>query len=166
MAQDRQHLAVQIRLWQNNSLSNHRQDMTIKKNAVGCLFFLLLIACGHSNSAEGVADEFLFRYFIELNQRGALELSTGLATDKLNDEIELTQSIRMTPDLDLSKHKPFLDYELVRTQKRQDNSVALFYDITIENPNGADTKREVVLTTVEVEGMWKVANFDTFLKRE
>jgi len=66
-----------------------------------------LISCGHNNSPEGVAEEFLFRYFIELNQRGALELSTGLATDKLNKEIELTQNIRMLPNLDLAQHKLF-----------------------------------------------------------
>ena len=126
--------------------------------------FLLLISCGHSNSPEGVAEEFLFRYFIELNQRGALELSTGLATDKLKKEIELTQNIRMLPNLDLAQHKPFLDYELVNKQTRSENSVTFFYDVTIENKNGEDYKRELILTTVILDGDWKVNNFDTFLK--
>jgi len=123
-----------------------------------------LISCGHSNSPEGVAEEFLFRYFIELNQRGALELSTGLATDKLNKEIELTQNIRMLPNLDLAQHKPFLDYELVNKQSRGENFVTFFYDVTIENKNGEDYKRELTLTTVILDGEWKVNNFDTFLK--
>ena len=125
---------------------------------------LLLIACGHSNSPEGVAEEFLFRYFIELNQRGALEVSTGLATDKLKKEIELTQNIRMQPNLDLAQHKPFLDYELVNKQNRGENSVTFYYDVTIENKNGEDYKRELTLTTVILDGDWKVNNFDTFLK--
>lgn len=125
---------------------------------------IFLVACGHSNSPEGVAEEFLFRYFIELNQRGALELSTGLATDKLNKEIELTQNIRMLPNLDLAQHKPFLDYELVNKQSRSENSVTFFYDVTIENKNGEDYKRELILTTVDMDGDWKVNNFDTFLK--
>lgn len=111
-----------------------------------------------------MAEEFLFRYFIELNQRGALELSTGLATDKLNKEIELTQNIRMLPNLDLAQHKPFLDYELVNKQSRSENSVTFFYDVTIENKNGEDYKRELTLTTVILDGNWKVNNFDTFLK--
>ena len=123
-----------------------------------------LLACGHSNSPEGVAEEFLFRYFIELNQRGALDVSTGLATDKLNKEIELTQNIRMVPNLDLAKHKPFLDYELVNKQKRGENSVTFYYDVTIENRNGDDYKRELTLTTIILNGEWKVNNFDTFLK--
>ena len=88
------------------------------------LFFLL--SCGHDNSPQGVAEEFLFRYFIELNQRGALELSTGLALDKLNKEIELLQSVRMQPNLDLSKHKPLIDYELVNTHER-DGELATLY---------------------------------------
>ena len=124
----------------------------------------ILISCGHSNSPEGVTEEFLFRYFIELNQRGALELSTGLATDKLKKEIELTQNIRMLPNLDLAQHKPFLDYELVNKQTRSENSVTFFYDVTIENKNGEDYKRELILTTVILDGDWKVNNFDTFLK--
>ena len=123
-----------------------------------------LISCGHNNSPEGVAEEFLFRYFIELNQRGALELSTGLATDKLKKEIELTQNIRMLPNLDLAQHKPFLDYELVNKQTRSEKSVTFFYDVTIENKNGEDYKRELILTTVILDGDWKVNNFDTFLK--
>lgn len=138
----------------------------VKFSLFALILFLCLTACGHDNSPEGVANEFLFRYFIELNQRGALELSTGLAADKLKEEIELTQSIRMTPNLDLSKHKPFLDYKLVNTQRRKDNSVTLYYDVTIENPNGKDYKREVVLTTTEISSLWKVTNFDTFLERE
>jgi len=140
----------------------------LKTKIVFSAFFLSgsLISCGHghSNSPEGVAEEFLFRYFIELNQRGALELSTGLATDKLNKEIELTQNIRMLPNLDLAQHKPFLDYELVNKQSRSENSVTFFYDVTIENKNGEDYKRELTLTTVILDGNWKVNNFDTFLK--
>ncbi len=125
----------------------------------------LALSCSHTSSPEDLANEFLFRYFIELNQRGALELSSGLARDKLEEEIELTQSIRMTPDLDLAKHKPFLDYKLVNTQRRGEDGMTLFYDISIESPGGSPSKREVVLTTSRIDGAWKVTNFDTFLKR-
>ena len=128
------------------------------------LFTALISGCGHKNSPKGVADKFLFRYFIELNQRGALELSTGLAVDKLKKEIELTQSIRMTPNLDLAKARPFLDYKLVREQERRDNSTTLYYDVTIETPGDRDSKREVVLSTTRVDGIWKVSNFETFVR--
>jgi len=125
---------------------------------------LLLYACGYQNSPEGVGNEFLFRYFIELNQRGALEIANGLAKDKLQKEIELTQNIRMTPNLDLAQHKPFIDYELVNVSQRQDKSVTLFYNITIETVDGSNTQREVVLTTAMKNNAWLVTNFDTFLK--
>ncbi len=120
------------------------------------------IGCGHKNSPKGVADAFLFRYFIELNQRGALELSTGLAVDKLNKEIELTNSVRMEPDLDLSAARPFIGYELVNSQTRDDGSVTLYYDVTIEQKSGYKTGREAVLSAVQVDGVWKINNFDVF----
>ncbi len=141
--------------------------MIPKKRELCCSFMLLVIGfsnCSRDSSPEGVADAFLFRYFVELNQRGALEITTGLAAKKLQKEIELTQSVRMTPDLDLAKHKPFLDYELVKSQRREDDSVTFFYEVTIENPDGEDGKREVVVSTAQFDGAWRVTNFDTFLK--
>ncbi|MFQ5752584.1 MAG: hypothetical protein ACE5HI_11360 [bacterium] len=129
---------------------------------VTCCILIYLISCGHKNSPKGVAEAFLFCYFIELNQQGALELSTGLAAKKLKKEIELLQSVRMEPNLDLSKHKPFIDYKLVNTQKRKDNSITFYYDVTIESKGGDKYKRELVLSTVEIDGQWKVKNFDTF----
>lgn len=142
--------------------------MLIGKRAGCMLLACALIAgvwgCGHKNTAQGVAGEFLFRYFIELNQRGALELSTGLAVKKLKQEIELTQNVRMTPDLDLAKSKPFLDYKLVRTQAINDETATLFYDVSIENPGGEDAEREIVLSAAKVLGVWKISNFETFMK--
>lgn len=123
-----------------------------------------VLSCGHQNSAEDVTEEFLFRYFIELNQRGAKELSTGLAAKKLQEEIELTQNVRMQSDMDLSKHKPFLDYKLVN-RNDNDGSVTFYYDVTIESSGGGQSyQRQVVLTAVEEEGKWMINNFDTFLK--
>ena len=147
-----------------------RARCTAKRAARYLVLVVMIMAglesgCTRNDSAEGVADAFLFRYFIELNQRGALELSTGLAADKLREEIELTQSIRMSPDLDLAKQKPFLDYHLVNTKKRGENSVTLFYDVNIESPGETDSKREVVVTTEKMGDVWKVTNFDTFMKR-
>lgn len=130
------------------------------------LFVICSISCSHQNSAEGVVKEFLFRYLIELNQRGALELSTGLAEKKLQEEIELTQSVRMEPNLDLASHKPFLDYELVNQQQRGDHSVTFYYDVTIENPGGEAYKRQYVLTATRIDDRWKVSNFDTFLENK
>lgn len=140
----------------------------LKANSKILLYFLFSIFCffycGYENSAEGVAEEFLYRYFIELNQQGALELSSGLAEDKLKEEIELLKSVRSEPDLDLSRHKPFIDYKLTNSQMRSDNTIAFFYDVTIESKGGDKYKRQVVLTTVEIDGKWKVQNFDTFIR--
>lgn len=133
--------------------------------ALPFVLMLTLVSCGQKNTPEGVADAFLFRYFIELNQRGALELSTGLAEQKLQKEIELTQSVRMEPNLDLSSHRPFIGYDLVTTKERGDGTVTLYYDVTIEQKGGSKTKREMVLSTTQVDGEWRVTNFDVFDRR-
>ena len=125
---------------------------------------LFLLSCGYANSPEGVAEEFLFRYFIELNQRGALELSTGLAIDKLNKEIGLLQSVRREPNLDLSKHKPLIDYELINAQERDGESATLYYDVIIQRKSGDQVTREQVISVTKVGGVWKVNNFETFTK--
>ena len=125
---------------------------------------LLAFSCGPDNSPDDVAEAFLFRYFIELNQRGAMELSTGLAAKKLQDEIELTQNIRMEPNLDLSKHRPFLDYELMN-QSEEDGIVTFFYEITVEVEGGPDRKSQFVLSTIELDGQWQVNNYDSFLNK-
>ena len=138
----------------------------MKLSTINFVLIVFFLACGHDNSPKGVAGEFLFRYFIELNQRGAMEISTGLAVKKLQTEIELTQNIRMQPNLDLAQSKPFLDYELVRIQDGKGETVTLFYEVTIENPGSKDYKREVVLTAAKLNGNWKISNFDTFIKEE
>jgi len=132
------------------------------------IFFLMVLmtivffTCGHDNTPEGVAEEFLFRYLIELNQQGAQELCTGLATVKLRKEIEDLRSVRMQPDLDLSGAKPFIDYKLKNQQQRPDKSVTFFYDVAIESKGGYNSERQFVLSTIAVEGKWRVNNFDTF----
>ena len=137
----------------------------MKESKIIILFLLCFFtACGPKNSPDGVAEAFLFRYFIELNQRGALELSAGLAEKKLQEEIELTQNVRMQPNLDLSKHKPFIDYERVN-QNENAGTVTFFYDITVEVEGGPDRKSQFVLSTIEIGGKWKVNNYDSFIKR-
>lgn len=41
----------------------------------------LILTCGVRNDPREIADAFCYRYLIELNQAGALEISNGLAAD-------------------------------------------------------------------------------------
>lgn len=126
------------------------------------LGFIFAVACGGDNSAEGVAEEFLYRYFIELDQEHALELSSGLAEEKLREEMELLRGIRNDPNLDLSEHRPFIEYELVERRSRDVGQEAFIYKIAISSKGGGKHFRQIVLTTTRVNGAWKVQNFDTF----
>ena len=91
-------------------------------------------------------------------------MSTGLALDKLNKEIELLQSVRMQPNLDLSKHKPLIDYELVNTHERDGESATLYYEVIIQRKSGDQVTRQQILSVTKVGEVWKVNNFETFTK--
>jgi len=44
--------------------------------------------------AGSVADKFVDRYYVESDQDGALPLTTGVASMRLNDELKLTRESR------------------------------------------------------------------------
>src|SRR6266481_3543362 len=55
---------------------------------------LVLVACGGMKDAGSVADKFVDRYYVESDQDGALPLTTGVASMRLNDELKLTRESR------------------------------------------------------------------------
>src|SRR5437870_9549763 len=55
---------------------------------------LALAACGGMKDAAAVADKFVDRYYVESDQDGALPLTTGIATLRLKDELNLTREAR------------------------------------------------------------------------
>src|ERR1700716_4135308 len=55
---------------------------------------LVLLACGGMKDAGSVADKFVDRYYVESDQDGALPLTTGVASMRLNDELKLTRESR------------------------------------------------------------------------
>lgn len=124
---------------------------------------VLVLACGVRNDPRKIADTFCYRYLIELNQAGALEISSGLAADKLRKEIEsLKGSARAFEDGEREFHslKPFIDFSLKARTDDDAEHVAFAYHITIEPRQGTEKMhREILVNTTRTEGRWLVSNY-------
>jgi len=106
-------------------------------------------------SAEQVSDRFVDLYFVEIDQRRALELTAGLAHAKLEEELNLVAQVRQTYDPEQAK--PSIFYARKSAQVDGDRA-RLAYDLTIRQ--GSDeTIRNALISEEKVAGAWKVANF-------
>ena len=126
---------------------------------------LLLIACSNRNSPQAVAEDFVFNYYKLANQKAALLLCSGLTAEKLESEINLLQEVRAPGEP--VKEMPHIEYKQVgrETSNEAENILhELFnYQLTIKNRDGTITHtRNVVITTENIDGKWKVVNFDEY----
>jgi hypothetical protein len=125
------------------------------------LFCGMMLACGVRNDPRAIADRFCYLYLIELNQTEALSLASGLAKEKLLEEIELLKGARTVSD-ELQLAKPFIDYEMSRRADQDESHVMFNYLLTIEPKSGGKIEQEVLISTVLENGQWKVNNYENF----
>lgn len=117
----------------------------------------LLIGGCSAKSAEKVGGRFVDLYFVEIDQKRALPLTTGLAASKIEEELGLVAQVRAT--LDPAQDRPSVFYARRNMQVTGDHA-RLAYDITIRQ--GRDETRRNALISVEcTAGQWRVANFGT-----
>ena len=119
------------------------------------LAFAALLACGCAQTAERVGDRFVDLYLVEIDQARARELTSGLATKKLDDELRLVADVRRT--VDRAAAKPTVFYRR-RSARVEGERAQLAYDVTVKF--GADaTKKNALLSMERTDGRWRVANF-------
>ncbi len=131
--------------------------------AVLCL--LLLIACSNRNTPQAVTEDFIYNYYKLANQGAALLLSSGLATEKLEAEIGRLQEVRAPGDP--APEMPKIEYKQIGKETADEveniEHVLFNYQLTIKNSSGTTTHtRNVVITTENIDGQWKVVNFDEY----
>ncbi len=129
------------------------------------LIFLLLIACSNRNTPPAVTEDFIFNYYKLANQEAALQLTSGLATEKLEAEIIRLQEVRTQNDP--IPEMPKMEYKQIGKETSDDiegvTHVLFNYQLTIKNQGGTTTHtRNVVITTENIDGKWKVVNFDEY----
>ena len=123
------------------------------------LFTFLILACSNRNTPRAVCEDFIYNYYRRADQVAALQLSHGLAAEKLKDEIARVSEVRV-PGQQVNE-MPKIEYEA--TGKEDGTTHVLFnYTLTIEIRGTTTHTRKVVIQTEQIEGRWKVVNFDEY----
>ena len=123
------------------------------------LSLLLILACSNRNTPQAVSEDFIYNYYQRADQAAALQLSHGLAAEKLEDEIARVREVRV-PGQQIDE-MPKLEYEAIGTE--EDATRVLFnYRLTISTRGTTTHTRNVIINTEQIEGQWKVVNFDEY----
>ena len=124
----------------------------------GCVFAaLFLICCTSPNSARGVIDRFIAAHYMAIDLKASAALCTGLALDKIHDEMKLTQGTH----IDESTRKPIVHYKL--TAKRESaEHVEYMFRAKIDVPDGGTFERNWMITARKEGDTWKVSNFNEY----
>ena len=95
---------------------------------------LLILACSNRNTPQAVCEDFIYNYYQRADQTAALQLSHGLAAEKLTDEIARVSEVR-TPGQQMDE-MPKIEYEL--TGKEEDSAHVLFNYCLLYTSDAAD----------------------------
>ena len=129
------------------------------KPQYGLLLILLILACSNRNTPRAVCEDFIYNYYQRADQVAALQLSHGLAAEKLEDEIARVSEVR-TPGQQMDE-MPKIEYEATG-QEESATHVLFNYKLTIEIRGTTTHTRKVVIQTEQIDGKWKVVNFDEY----
>src|SRR5262249_14777435 len=110
-----------------------------------------------SNSARGVVDRFIAAHYMAIDLKGAEPLCTGLALDKLHEEMKLTQGQK----IDDSTRKPVIHYKL-KAERDGSDRVEYVFRATIDVPDGGEFEKNWMITARKEGAIWKVSNFSEY----
>jgi transposase len=117
---------------------------------------MAILGCSPGNSAQGVADRFVQAYYVQIDQAQALEFTSGLARERLRQELQQVAPLRRGSSLEQAR--PKVSYTLVRTRP-EGRQVLLVYDLAITPPQVKPILKKVLIITEQVGEQWKVINF-------
>jgi hypothetical protein len=113
--------------------------------------------CTPPNSARGVVDRFIEARYILIDHQQMQALCTGLALDKIHDEMKLTEG----QPIDQSTRKPVVHYSLEKTRGEGDKMTFLF-KARIDVPEGGTFKKFWMITAKRDGEVWKVSNYSEY----
>jgi hypothetical protein len=147
-------------------MAKRRRSIFLPASIWLVLALIAFLACGVKNDPREVADAFCFRYFIKLDQLQALEISTGLAADKLRKEIELLKGgARHFQEGDREFHqlRPFIDYKMTQRTDQDADHVLFLYHLNIEPKQSREKmEQEILVSTIRTNGRWTVNNYENY----
>jgi hypothetical protein len=105
-----------------------------------------------------VADKFVDCYYVESDQDGALPLTTGVASLRLKDELNLTREARMgNPGMQL---RPVRVYYTRKALTGDDQERIADYELDIRPQGGGKLQRGAKVTlSRQQDGTWRVSRF-------
>lgn len=108
--------------------------------------------------AGSVADKFVDKYYVEADQDSALPLTTGVATLRLEDELQLTKEARQgNAGMQL---RPVRVYYTRKGLVGTGGSREADYELDIRPQGGGELQRGAHLTLAQQpDGTWRVASF-------
>ncbi len=130
---------------------------------LGAMFVTLAIVvivangCTPRNSARGVVDDFIDQHYVAINLRGAEPYCTGLALDKLHQEMALTSG----QSIDDTTRKPTVHYKLTAERDSPDH-IQFLFRATIEVPDGGSFHKNWMITARRLGDIWKVSNYSEY----
>ena len=125
---------------------------------VGALLLVLHTCQSDPHSARGIAERFLDAHYVEINLQAAKPYCTGLALNRLEDEIRLTEG----QPIDESTRKPLVHYWLVEEKPRGETSTSFLYVTTISVDGAGEFTKKVLLTLLQGEQGWQVVNYSEY----
>lgn len=114
--------------------------------------------CRRKSAAERVSDRFVDLYYVEINQRAALDITAGRAHDELAQQLIEVGHVRGAAAGAGEGERPRTYYE--RVSHRTDGDVAIFvYDLTTKMGRSAGVHRHATIGLAKRDGRWRVIWF-------
>lgn len=125
--------------------------------AIAVLISALALGCHRANSARGVVDNFIDQYYVAINLKAAEQFCTGLALDKIHQEMKLTAGQK----IDENTRKPTVHYKL-KAERDGTDHIEFLFRATIEVPEGGSFQKNWMITARKEATTWKVSNFGEY----
>lgn len=116
---------------------------------------LLLTSCGGPATPEGVARRFMDAYYVQADLGAAKMLAGGLASRKLEDEMNLTRG----QTVGAATEGREVAYTLVARQEEGEQR-RFMYEVRIRLKGSGELTRRSVVSVGQVGGAWRVTNFN------
>jgi len=113
--------------------------------------------CTPRNSPRGVVDDFIDQHYVAINLKGAEPYCTGLALEKLHEEMALTSG----QIIDDTTRKPTVHYKL-KAERDSPDHVQFLFRATIEVPDGGSFQKNWMITARRMGDTWKVSNYNEY----
>jgi hypothetical protein len=123
------------------------------------LLALLVAGCrAAANTPRGTAERFLDAHYVRIDLAAALEFTSGVARQKVENELKLVQG----QVIDETTRKPSVHYRLLEEHPDGAEAVRYLYHGSIAVEDADRIERRWLVTVRLAEGSWRVTNYEEF----